>query len=1069
MKTGPEYPEKLALPRQKNVFSRERLFSQIDALLDRSAIWITGIPGAGKTTLVASYVKSRKIPCLWYQIDSNDHDIASFFDYFSAASERFQIDREAPFPLFRPEYLPTMSAFSRRFFRHCLNNAAIPLLIVIDDYQEIDSDSVLHEIIGTAILEAPEGITFVILSREEPPGQMQRLLMNRIIGWIESADLKLDMDEAMGFAEFHSDRELETTAVRQIHQLTDGWIAGMVLMLEALDANLDVLKCREMTKDFFFNYFAGEIFHKKMDSIMQEFLMKIALFRAVTPDGARALTGIDNAENILCEMSRQRYFVSRKTGSADVFNLHPLFREFLIWKMKERFTPAEITDIRLKAAEWLVAAGEFDNAFDLYYSARDWQAISTLIHERAEEMITRHRLQTLSRWLTAMPDVQLNSSPWLLYWKGICSIPFNPFESSNYLARAFGRFQEMKETEGMLLSVAGAIEAIMAGWGDFKEVDIWIERVGEILNKGFSFPSVEMETRTTFAVFTALMFRKPDHPDMSRWEKKVLNLIYSDLGPEQKVLLGGYLLHYRFWIGDISGTRIIIDSLREIAQPGKVSPLTFLTYKMQEAVYLWHIAEFDSCINAAEEGIEAGNEAGVQIIDAWLLAQAAYASLSSNDLSSAGRYLQRIKPVISSKRILDISHYHYLSGWYHLLKGEVESAYQHCRMALRFAIEAGTPFPEGLITLTMARIMYKRGDIKDAGKLNERAISVGISMKSDLLVMIGYFNKAWFRIKEGTGTKSLEPLRAGMKLAREMNMLNFAGWDASVMTDLCIEALRAGIEVEYVKDLIRRRNLVPEAPPLELEDWPWPLKVFTLGKFSLLVDDRPLYFSGKARQKPLELLKALIALGGQDVRQEQISDALWPDADGDRAQRALITNIHRLRKLTGHERAIVFQNQRLSLDRRYWWVDVWAVELLMDRVEESIKGGQGGVERISGLLEEVLSLYKGAFLEGETIPPPVLSRRERLRKGFIRMHESAGTFFEDLGDWRKAVRIYNNALEVDDLAEEFYQRLMICYRNQGRMAEAMAVYERCRTVLDAVLGIAPSVKTVEIYRSLSGR
>jgi two-component SAPR family response regulator len=287
------------------------------------------------------------------------------------------------------------------------------------------------------------------------------------------------------------------------------------------------------------------------------------------------------------------------------------------------------------------------------------------------------------------------------------------------------------------------------------------------------------------------------------------------------------------------------------------------------------------------------------------------------------------------------------------------------------------------------------------------------------------------------------------------------------MAELCKEALKDGIERDYVRELIRRRNLIPKVPPVELEEWPWPLKVFTLGRFEILIDDRPLHFSGKAQQKPLELLKAILSFGGQDVGQDQLSDSLWPDAEGDNAQRSLITNIHRLRKLIGYEKAIRFQNRRLSLDPHCWWVDVWKVEKLMKKVEETVKLGHGGVDRISSLIEDTLSLYKGAFLTGETSPSFLLSLRERLRKKFIHMHELAGAFYEDMGEWKMAVQIYFNALEVDDLSEEFYQRLMICYRNQGRLAEARAVYERCRTVLEGVLGITPSEKTVEIFRLLT--
>jgi len=92
------------------------------------------------------------------------------------------------------------------------------------------------------------------------------------------------------------------------------------------------------------------------------------------------------------------------------------------------------------------------------------------------------------------------------------------------------------------------------------------------------------------------------------------------------------------------------------------------------------------------------------------------------------------------------------------------------------------------------------------------------------------------------------------------------------MAKLCIKALQAGIEVEYTQELIRRFHLSPDQSSIHLENWPWPLKIFTLGRFELLKEEKPIPSSRKIQQKPLALLKALIALGGKGVREEQLSD-----------------------------------------------------------------------------------------------------------------------------------------------------------------------------------------------------
>lgn len=72
------------------------------------------------------------------------------------------------------------------------------------------------------------------------------------------------------------------------------------------------------------------------------------------------------------------------------------------------------------------------------------------------------------------------------------------------------------------------------------------------------------------------------------------------------------------------------------------------------------------------------------------------------------------------------------------------------------------------------------------------------------------------------------------------------------------------------------------------------VRVHTLGRFAVEVDGAPLRFGVKGPRKPLALLKALIARGGRGVRAEPLVEALWPDADGDHAQRSFRVALHRL-------------------------------------------------------------------------------------------------------------------------------------------------------------------------------
>ena len=77
---------KLSPPRINNIYQRKRLYKRLDSACKHSVIWITSPAGAGKTTLICSYLQKKKLEPLWYQIDEGDADIASFFSYLGSYS-----------------------------------------------------------------------------------------------------------------------------------------------------------------------------------------------------------------------------------------------------------------------------------------------------------------------------------------------------------------------------------------------------------------------------------------------------------------------------------------------------------------------------------------------------------------------------------------------------------------------------------------------------------------------------------------------------------------------------------------------------------------------------------------------------------------------------------------------------------------------------------------------------------------------------------------------------------------------------------------------------------------------
>lgn len=248
----------------------------------------------------------------------------------------------------------------------------------------------------------------------------------------------------------------------------------------------------------------------------------------------------------------------------------------------------------------------------------------------------------------------------------------------------------------------------------------------------------------------------------------------------------------------------------------------------------------------------------------------------------------------------------------------------------------------------------------------------------------------------------------------------------------------------------------------------WPIRVFTLGGFSILIDGQQPDYGRKVPQRPLDLLKALIALGGRRISCSKLASVLWPDVDGDTARKTFDTTLHRLRKLLGHEQALVCVNGTLSLDARCCWVDVWAFERLIGRVRRAVTGNlhEANSGAMQEMCDQLFRLYQDHFLQQDNATHWSVSMRERLRSKFIHHLVECGNYWERRLEWKRALDCYQKGLEVDDLIEVFYQRLMVCYQELDRTSEGMAAYRRCRQMLSVVLGLKPEARTERIYDEL---
>jgi DNA-binding SARP family transcriptional activator len=362
-----------------------------------------------------------------------------------------------------------------------------------------------------------------------------------------------------------------------------------------------------------------------------------------------------------------------------------------------------------------------------------------------------------------------------------------------------------------------------------------------------------------------------------------------------------------------------------------------------------------------------------------------------------------------------------------------------------------------LARIVHARVIADFSSHEEVLETLERAAALARGTCFEHLLTEVLFTEAYSLLRRSDRTSGLPLLARALTRARQTRYpypMRFC----STMPLLCAEALNSGLEVDYVRQVVATYRLRP--PSSEVEHWPWPVKIFTLGGFEVQRDGATLDFPRKAPRKPLMLLKALIAFRGQAVPEERLMDALWPDDEADSARRALDINVLRLRRLLGSNDAVLVSEEQIGLNPELCWVDVWAFERKTAEAAENDETTR--LERRA----EALTLYRGNFLPGDIGLPWTLKTRERLKANFVRVVESIAGEEEARGHWDRADGFYLPGLEADDLIEAFHLGLMRCYRALGRPAEAIAAFRRLRQTLSVVLGIAPSSAAEALAKEL---
>ncbi len=379
------------------------------ALLDKAGHFkLTSLQapaGSGKTTLLAQWQRQNqaRFHIAGLKLEPAHNDPVRFFSDLIAAIR-------LAWPSFDAYYLNPLAdevEFSVDAISESLRQgfAALPaeLFVLLDDYQFITAPAI-HRTLADVLLHLPHPVHFVIASRTHPPLQLSRLKLEDELLLLDIHDLRWEPGEIEALARLLNGADLDSDAVSQLVQMTEGWIAGIKLILLSSTRNGRQPLQQHVNGNHpeVIQYLADAVLEQQPPAL-RDFLLQTAVLETLDADVCNFMLDIHSAQQQLETLLANQLFVQIVDGVGLRYRYHSLFRDFLLHRLRVE-DPQKIPALQRRAAQWYVTRQEFVRALELLRACDDVAGMQAVLQQCAEHWIRQGQLDVLVEWVSQLPE-----------------------------------------------------------------------------------------------------------------------------------------------------------------------------------------------------------------------------------------------------------------------------------------------------------------------------------------------------------------------------------------------------------------------------------------------------------------------------------------------------------------------------------------------------------------------------------------------------------------------------------------------------------------------------------------
>ena len=778
---------------------RIRLLRKLSQAVQCRLTVVCANAGYGKTTLLREFSTTSGVRLEWHSLSTADRDVARLSDGLEKALRRLAGDAEparAKRARVRESTGLNVAIYGQALRRQAERLGPESCILVLDDYHKLRGSQEAELLLTSLIEDAPSCLHFVILSRTVPNLPLPSLMARQELFTLAEEDLAFTLEEATRFLRGEPSLALEDTAVALMHERTEGWAAGLAMVLQSLrfghqDRVMSILTDPVASVWLVYDYLAEEVFDKQ-EAAVQDFLVKTSVLEAMAAPACDNLLGSTSSQVTLLALEEGGLFTNSLDSVKRVFRYHHLFREFLREKLYQRESREAIEALHLRAAEYYRQEESWDECVRQYLKGGDPVKAAQVVEAVGERYIYSGFSRTLDYWLRVLPQDLVATRPWLLGLKGLIAfLALKPEASQRLLEQAIRLFQFGGDTRGQ------AWAAGEAAYGIF--------RSGRVQKSLAQFDLALCLAPSGNPLRSQLLtMRSMAYQVIGRLDESIVG--YQDAIRESAAIQDEVV---RLWaqsraLRNLAMALMDRGDLEEACSTARESLDLCVSCQIGEHEEIWSenpVRRYSMGPGAFDESIEmlrrtmplCGEYAKdhMKSLSLWL----------GNALRDSGQHLEADQtyartrqPTAEAERLF----LKVLDGRARSVKLAAVDVHKRARDTERM--------DEWLSAeMTLAAALGEVGALEEALEHVLEAIRLADSSGYVLRLASAKLHQAYLEYRLTRLPEAIESLRQALRLASDRSYYHFHWWDPQVVAFLCREAVRENLYVDYVLELARQR------------------------------------------------------------------------------------------------------------------------------------------------------------------------------------------------------------------------------------------------------------------------